>query len=261
MRSAASTWAFSAARTDQRRGAGADPIGQRRDVEIDAFARKGRALAVERLMQQELRHQDHGQQARAGEAARDRMRGRRRLGDRLAVAAGELFAHMLDDLPAPRIAFQRLGHDLAELAQPLRRRICRRRRAPARRSARPADAPAACAARAAPRLRFSLVASGAAISALACFGALRLFQVLDGKFELFDQLLAALGGLSELFAPGLGQQQLQALDLQPDDLGFALRRDLFRLLLRQQFALREDHRMGAGEVGRKRIGGRFPRSD
>ena len=89
------------------------------------------------------------------------------------------------------------------------------------------------------------------------FGALRLFQILDRQFELFDQLLAALGGLSELFAPGLGQQQLQALDLQPDDLGFALRRDPFRLFLRQQFALREDHRVGAGEVGRKRIGGVF----
>jgi hypothetical protein len=40
------------------------------------------------------------------------------------------------------------------------------------------------------------------------FGALRLFQVLNGEFELFDQLLAALGRLPELFAPGLGQQQL-----------------------------------------------------
>src|SRR5208337_3074608 len=75
------------------------------------------ALAIERLMQQELRHQDHRQQARAGKSARDRMRGRRRFGDRLAIAAGELFAHMLDDLPAPGFAFQRPGHNLAELVQ------------------------------------------------------------------------------------------------------------------------------------------------
>jgi hypothetical protein len=40
-----------------------------------------------------------------------------RLGDRLRVAATELLAHSLDDLPAPRLAFERLGHDFAELAQ------------------------------------------------------------------------------------------------------------------------------------------------
>src|SRR5271166_2769168 len=65
----------------------------------------------------ELADQDHGEQARAGEAARDRMRRRRRLGDAVAVPAGELFAHPLDDLPAPGLAFERLGHDLAEFAQ------------------------------------------------------------------------------------------------------------------------------------------------
>ena len=42
----------------------------------------------------------------------------RRLGDRLAVPAGELFADMLDDLPAPRLAFQGFRHHLAELVQP-----------------------------------------------------------------------------------------------------------------------------------------------
>src|ERR1700722_6891676 len=45
------------------------------------------------------------------------MRGRRRLRDRLAGAAGELLAHVLDHLPARRHMLQRLGHVLADLAQ------------------------------------------------------------------------------------------------------------------------------------------------
>lgn len=41
-----------------------------------------------------------------------------RLGDRLAALAGELFADVLDNLPAPRLAFQGFRHHLAELEQP-----------------------------------------------------------------------------------------------------------------------------------------------
>src|ERR1700680_3110507 len=70
-------------------------------------------------MQQELVDQHHREQARSGKTARDRMRGRRRLGDRLAVSAGELFADMLDNLPAPRLAFKGLRYHLAKLVQPL----------------------------------------------------------------------------------------------------------------------------------------------
>jgi hypothetical protein len=34
----------------QRRGAGPDPVGQSRDAEVEALARKPLALAIERLM-------------------------------------------------------------------------------------------------------------------------------------------------------------------------------------------------------------------
>jgi hypothetical protein len=58
-----------------------------------------------------------GEQLRARASARDRVRGRRWLCDRLAGPAGDLLAHMLDHLPLPRDELQRLGHVLADLAQ------------------------------------------------------------------------------------------------------------------------------------------------
>src|SRR5438132_7374667 len=54
----------------------------------------------------------------ADEAARRGMERRRRLADLLAIAAGELLAHCLDDLEATRDLLQRLGHILADLRQP-----------------------------------------------------------------------------------------------------------------------------------------------
>src|ERR1700730_13792398 len=45
------------------------------------------------------------------------MRRRRRLGDGLAIPARNLLAHVLNDLPAPRLAFERFRHSLRELAQ------------------------------------------------------------------------------------------------------------------------------------------------
>ena len=140
MRSAAKTWA--ADRLDQRhqgRGRGADPVGQRRDIEIDALAGIGRALAVERQMQAVLGEQHMGEQPWPGAPARDRMRGRRRLGDRLAGPAGELLPHVLDHLPLARHQLQRLGHVLAELAQDAAAARAGRRQ-PDRRCARAADA-------------------------------------------------------------------------------------------------------------------------
>ena len=68
-------------------------------------------------MQAVLGEQHLRQQRRSGASARDRMRGRRRLGDRLAGPAGELLAHVLDHLPLARHHLQRLGHVLAQLAQ------------------------------------------------------------------------------------------------------------------------------------------------
>ena len=77
---------------------------------------------------------------------------------------------------------------------------------------------------------------------------LRFFKIFNGEFELFDQQLAAFGGLPELFAPRLGQHQLQPFDFQPADGHFAVRQ-------RQLFALRKDHRVRSGKVGGKRIRG------
>ncbi len=88
------------------------------------------------------------------------------------------------------------------------------------------------------------------------FLALRLFKILDRQFELFDQELAAFGRLTERLAPRLRQQELQPLDFQRAELRFALRHDPRRLFLFQQLALREDHRVGAGEVVGERFGWR-----
>ena len=46
------------------------------------------------------------------------MERRRRLADLLAIAAGKLLANVLDHLPLPRNALQRLADVLAQLAQP-----------------------------------------------------------------------------------------------------------------------------------------------
>ena len=75
---------------------------------------------------------------------------------------------------------------------------------------------------------------------------LALFEVFDGEFQLFNQLLAAFRRLPELLAPQLGQHQLQALDFEPPNLGLALREH-------QCFSLREDHRVRTGQILRERI--------
>jgi hypothetical protein len=100
----------------ERRDSRANSIRERRNIDFYVFARIGRALPVQWLVQQELGSQDHGEQARPPVPARDRMRGRRRL-DALAVPAREFFEHVLDEFPAARLAFERRGHDFAELAQ------------------------------------------------------------------------------------------------------------------------------------------------
>jgi hypothetical protein len=65
------------------------------------------------------------------------------------------------------------------------------------------------------------------------------------QLELGDDRRAAFGGLPVLLAPGLGEEQLQALDLQP---GAGHRR--FR---RQPCGtLGEDHRVCRGKIGRQR---------
>ena len=224
----------------ERDDAGANPIGQRRHVDVDAFPRISHALPVERQMQQELRRQNHGEQARPGEAARNRARRRRRLGDRLAIPAGELFAHMFDDFPAARIAFERLRHFLAELAQSDAAALgagARRGLDDAldgqivgqlARSARRAAAPV-------------LARAGRGVLGLGLFLGLRLFEIFDRQFELLDKQFATLGRLTELLAPRLGEHEFQPLDFQSANLRLACRHD-------QHLALREDHRVSAGEV-------------
>lgn len=101
----------------QRRGAGADLVGERRQAERHAFAGIAFSLAVERLMLAELLEQDHRQQAGTGPTPWGGVERRRSLAGRLAVAAGELLPHMLAHLPLPRHHLQRLGDILAQLAQ------------------------------------------------------------------------------------------------------------------------------------------------
>src|SRR5579859_4473265 len=69
-------------------------------------------------MQQELGDQHHREQTWSRKPAGNRTGWRRWLGDRLAIPTRELLAHVLDDLPAPRLAFKRFRHHFAELAQP-----------------------------------------------------------------------------------------------------------------------------------------------
>jgi hypothetical protein len=101
----------------QDHGAAADLIGERRQAQRNAFARVTLGLAVKRLMLTILLKQDHGEQARPRQAARQHMERRRRLADLLAGAARELLAHILHDLPTPRNDLERLGHVLAELGE------------------------------------------------------------------------------------------------------------------------------------------------
>ena len=160
-----------------------------------------------------------------------------------AIPAGELLAHMFDDFPAARIALQRLRHFLAELAQPdaaalgagawrglddaLDGQIVRQLAWSAR-----------CAGASV------LARAGRGVLGLGLFLGLRLFEIFDRKFELLDEQLATFRGLTEHLATRLGEHQLQPLDLQGADFRFARRHD-------QHLALREDHRMRAGEVARE----------
>ena len=163
----------------------------------------------------------------------------------LAVPAGELLAHPLDDLPAPRLAFERLGHHLAELAQPSAAALAADARGGLddaldrqilRQLARPAW-------RAPPRRLGGL---GRCDLGLGLFLGLRLFQILDRQFELLDEELAALRRLAVNLTARLGQLQLQPLDLEGADFRFVLRGG-------EHLALGEDHRVRARQIARKGV--------
>jgi hypothetical protein len=86
------------AQRHQGGGAGPDPVGQGRHVELDALAGVDLALPVERQMRAVFAEQHVGEQLRAGASARDRMRRGGRLRDRLTGSARHVLAHVLDDL-------------------------------------------------------------------------------------------------------------------------------------------------------------------
>jgi hypothetical protein len=99
----------------QRSRTGAHMIGHGRHRQLDPLARILLALPIERLMVGVFLDHHHGQQARAGKAARDRVEWRRRLRDRLARPAAELLPHMLGHEPLPRHHIERLADILADL--------------------------------------------------------------------------------------------------------------------------------------------------
>ena len=199
----------------QSGSAGTDMIRQAGDVEVDALPGIALALPVQWLMAAVLLEQDHRQQAGADPGARDDMERRRRLGDRLAVAAGELLAYGLSHEPAPRNDVERLGDHLAHLGEPvaaaaaagggrwdddpLARQMGRQR--PSRRLLPDMGCH--------DRVSFSSGSFGRRL--VLGGGLLELGQL---ELELVDEPLAPLAGLAELLAPGLGEEQLQALDLQ-----------------------------------------------
>jgi len=96
---------------------GANLISQGRQAQRHAFPGIALGLAVQWLMLAELLEQNHRQETRSRPASRDHVEGCRRLADRLAVAAGELLADMLDHLPLAGDHLQRLGDVLPQLGQ------------------------------------------------------------------------------------------------------------------------------------------------
>ena len=192
----------------QRRRAGADPVGQGRDTQVDALAGKSLALPIEWLMLAELRINDARQQVRAGPAPGDRVKRRRRLRDRVAGSAGEFLPHRLDHLVGPRDRFQRLGDALAQLAElaaaaraagrrwhhhPLARQM-RRQRPTHRLGTRER----AHGGRARSRLRRG--------GLIFCGGGLHLLEL---HLELVEEFAAALGRGVEPVALEFGDEQLQ----------------------------------------------------
>jgi hypothetical protein len=153
--------------------------------------------------------------------------------------------------PSARLAFQRLRHRLAKLAQPRPAAIARARRRfkdtfdreVLRQLAR--TALGTPARRLGARRRRNL---GARLLLR-----LRLFEILDREFELLDEKLAAFRGLAETLVARLRQLQLQSLDLQRAGLGSGFGFAQRSVSLRQHLALREDHRMRARQVGGKRV--------
>ncbi|SHF60822.1 hypothetical protein SAMN02745223_03094 [Devosia limi DSM 17137] len=93
-------------------------VGKGRQAQRHAFTAIALDLPVERLMLPVLLEQHHRQQTWTGPAARHHMERRRGLADLLAVPAGDLLTHRLDDLPLARDHLERLGDVITDPAQP-----------------------------------------------------------------------------------------------------------------------------------------------
>jgi hypothetical protein len=216
-----------------------DMIRQRGDVEIDAFPGIALALPVQRLMAAVLLEQDHRQQAGADPGPRNDVEGRRWLGEPLAISAGELLAHGLPHEPAPRHDVEGLGHDLAQLGEPMAAAaVAGRGRwdddALARQMSRQR-----AARRLLPDMGCDDRAGGGFCGRLVLgSGFLELGQL---ELELVNEPFAPLAGLAELLAPGFGKQQLEPLNLQRGG-----RDQSFGLL--PGGALSQDHCVRRGEV-------------
>ena len=190
----------------QRGCAGANPVGQGGDVQLNPLAGIGVALAVQGEVVGELAGQHHGQQVRPGAAARDRVERCRWLGDRLAGPATPLLADRLHHLPLTWDHLQRFCDALAQPSQlvapatragswagqhhPLAREVGRQRAAHGATAGETTDL-------AAGPLGGSFVLAG------------RGLQLLQLQFQLVQQLAAALGGGAEALVAQLGDQQLQ----------------------------------------------------
>lgn len=187
---------------------GTNLVSQGREAELHAFTRITFRLAVERLMLAIFLEDDHGKQAGACPAARDRVERGGRLADLFAIPAGELFSNGLNHLPRPRHHLQRIRNVFAHLHDP----------------AGPA-AGAGARGRDHHTLTRQMFWEGLAdrlapIEGRNCRLLRRLlnpqfirrrggFQILELQLKLIDQLSGALGAAAILCAPQQGYFQLQ----------------------------------------------------
>ena len=199
------------------------PVGQGRDVDLDAFGGHGPALPGERQMHGELIVEDRRQQARPGAPARDRVVRCRRLRDGLAGPAAELLPHRLHHLPLTGHQLQGLRHVLAQLHQsrattagaglgrgqhdPLARQVGRQRR------------PLGLAAGEGAHRGIAVVGF-----ALARVLGRRCLQLLQLQFQLIQQLVAPFRGLAVPLSTQLRDLQLQMLDFRLGAGGAGFRR-------------------------------------
>jgi hypothetical protein len=151
--------------------------------------------------------QNVGEQAGGRASAADRQRRYRRLGDRLAGAAGEFRPHVADHAERRRPVVQHLGDVFAEFAE-----LAAAARAGA--SCRMHHHRARQMRRQRPVRWFQDVGIGRLRGARSCrLGGLLLFRFFERQLELRDRGIELFRGTAELQAPQFGQLRLQPRDL------------------------------------------------